>query len=351
MLNYEFFFDRHSFICICYPGTTDVNCATNISVCSGNPCLPTTVAFNGSTSWAIHNAAPDIELSFMTSLKTGLILQVTASMDILYLHLTSAGLAVMNNISMIQLNISGNVSDRHWHNLSISLNNSSIVTLDNSIHSLPIGIGNISAYHLGSVHESSIAVDGFVGCMRDVKMGGRSIVPNQNGTLTRGSVGNCSLDYASGSDGSLHNNQNKSICSLNPCIHGTCNPSNGSYTCNCSIGYTGINCSDADMCASNPCKNGGACQQKKNAYVCQCSSGYEGINCETSVSEKSSTNIEMWIGIAVAILCVLLVIVILIIWKCKGSSGLSGSYSPTRQEKGQIQINSMPPIPPKERLI
>ena len=136
-------------------------------------------------------------------------------------------------------------------------------------------------------------------------------------------------------------------CVPTPCANGVCTSSVGSYICNCTAGFSGKNCTVNDNeCASNPCQNGGKCQDKVNGFVCECGSGYKGDRCQTS-----STNVGMWIGIGIAIFVVILLIIFIIARHCMGSSGLSGSYSPTGQEKGQVQMTSMPPIPPKERLI
>lgn len=70
--------------------------------------------------------------------------------------------------------------------------------------------------------------------------------------------------------------------------------------------------------------------------------------CQTSSS--SASKVAMWIGIPLAI-AVIIIIVLVVLRHCKESSGQSGSYSPSGYEKGQVQMNSMPPMPPKERLI
>ena len=140
-------------------------------------------------------------------------------------------------------------------------------------------------------------------------------------------------------------------CSPNPCVNGSCVSSIGNYTCNCISGFGGRNCSvNVNECNSNPCRNGGKCQDNVNGFVCTCTSGYKGDTCQISESDSSS-NVGMWIGIGIAILVVILIILFFVARYCVGSSGLSGSYSPTGQEKGQVQMTSMPPIPPKERLI
>lgn len=47
-----------------------------------------------------------------------------------------------------------------------------------------------------------------------------------------------------------------------PCVNGaTCmNTGQGSYTCTCLPGFTGVNCElEMQECDSNPCRNGGLC--------------------------------------------------------------------------------------------
>ncbi|XP_072017425.1 uncharacterized protein [Amphiura filiformis] len=74
-------------------------------------------------------------------------------------------------------------------------------------------------------------------------------------------------------------------CASNPCYNGgTCTDGVNSYTCHCLAGYEGINCHiDEDECASNPCYNGGTCMDGVNSYTCQCMSGYAGFNCDISM--------------------------------------------------------------------
>lgn len=39
---------------------------------------------------------------------------------------------------------------------------------------------------------------------------------------------------------------------------------------------------DADHCASGPCRNGGTCKKVANGYKCTCVAGWTGKNCQTS---------------------------------------------------------------------
>jgi len=74
-------------------------------------------------------------------------------------------------------------------------------------------------------------------------------------------------------------------CATNPCNHGSCQDEINGYHCNCEPGYTGTSCdTDIDECATNPC-NHGRCQDKINGYHCNCESGYTGTNCDADIDE------------------------------------------------------------------
>lgn len=105
-----------------------------------------------------------------------------------------------------------------------------------------------------------------------------------------------------------------------PCVNGaTCmNTGQGSYTCTCLPGFTGVNCElEMQECDSNPCRNGGVCtvswnrpnsdtrralilatnvrvtlppspslsipQNLESGYMCSCPQGFEGSHCEHSL--------------------------------------------------------------------
>ena len=47
-------------------------------------------------------------------------------------------------------------------------------------------------------------------------------------------------------------------------------------------GFQGHNCDvNIDDCASLPCYNSGVCMDDENAYSCVCSSGFAGLDCST----------------------------------------------------------------------
>jgi hypothetical protein len=86
-----------------------------------------------------------------------------------------------------------------------------------------------------------------------------------------------------------------------PCKNnGSCVNSNGSYECNCTEFWEGIDCSlDIDECLSNPCKSDFKCMNIDNGYDClNCSSitCQNGGNCADSSSGPTCTCKSGWTG-------------------------------------------------------
>ncbi|KAG7274990.1 hypothetical protein CRUP_001083 [Coryphaenoides rupestris] len=70
-----------------------------------------------------------------------------------------------------------------------------------------------------------------------------------------------------------------------PCLNGaTCsNTGQGSYTCSCRPGFSGLSCEvEVNECSGNPCRNGASCTDQENTYRCSCPPGFYGRNCELS---------------------------------------------------------------------
>ncbi|KAA8583203.1 hypothetical protein FQN60_015749, partial [Etheostoma spectabile] len=87
--------------------------------------------------------------------------------------------------------------------------------------------------------------------------------------------------------GGLLCDQDLNFCTHHhPCVNGaTCmNTGQGSYTCTCLPGFTGVNCElEMQECDSNPCRNGGICTNLDSGYMCTCPQGFEGSHCEHSL--------------------------------------------------------------------
>jgi Notch-like protein len=55
------------------------------------------------------------------------------------------------------------------------------------------------------------------------------------------------------------------------------------YECECTPGWTGINCTDnMDDCIPNPCYHG-ECIDKLDGYECNCSQGWTGNKCQNLI--------------------------------------------------------------------
>ncbi|XP_064617081.1 protein crumbs-like isoform X2 [Liolophura sinensis] len=88
-------------------------------------------------------------------------------------------------------------------------------------------------------------------------------------------------------------------CAISPsvCLHdGTCENTNGSFTCGCrgqnGIYYTGQNCElTTNYCLAAPvldppaCWNNATCKAGSRNYTCICAPGFEGQRCKTNIDE------------------------------------------------------------------
>ena len=81
-------------------------------------------------------------------------------------------------------------------------------------------------------------------------------------------------------------------CQLNPCQNNaTCGnyidtkSKNVIYKCNCTRGYTGIDCAlIIDYCESEPCQYDSPCTSGIGQYTCDCVNGTLGHDCEINVN-------------------------------------------------------------------
>jgi len=76
------------------------------------------------------------------------------------------------------------------------------------------------------------------------------------------------------------------LCALNPCLNGgTCVPAGNDYSCTCPAPYIGKFCErvpttpNPSICEGNPCLNGGTCIPQDNSFVCQCPAAFPGAYC------------------------------------------------------------------------
>ncbi|XP_045121720.1 uncharacterized protein LOC123510534 isoform X2 [Portunus trituberculatus] len=71
-------------------------------------------------------------------------------------------------------------------------------------------------------------------------------------------------------------------CAAGPCEHGVCVETTAqNFRCFCQPGFGGVRCEfEYNECDSNPCVNGGTCVDNIGAYECLCGRGYTGKRCE-----------------------------------------------------------------------
>ncbi|RMX46707.1 hypothetical protein pdam_00015679 [Pocillopora damicornis] len=91
-------------------------------------------------------------------------------------------------------------------------------------------------------------------------------------------------------------------CSSSPCVNGFCVDYINAYSCLCDPGFNGPNCHVAipDLCANNPCKNGGSCERsgtKRQNYTCTCLPDFTGRNCTENVTRSSSLSTSTMLAI------------------------------------------------------
>lgn len=82
----------------------------------------------------------------------------------------------------------------------------------------------------------------------------------------------------------------------NPCEHGgSCMNTDGSFTCNCALGYTGPRCeADINECGSSPCQNDATCLDQIGDYTCICMPGRR-THRHTAVIRRTMT--QIWLNV------------------------------------------------------
>ena len=93
-------------------------------------------------------------------------------------------------------------------------------------------------------------------------------------------------------DGMVGNGFGPDGCMDNPPCSETCDPVGGfcflGQECICYVGWTGVNCdipAGEELCAANPCQNGGTCVPNGGSYYCECPPGFTGLTCNIQAEE------------------------------------------------------------------
>ncbi|XP_041446523.1 protein crumbs homolog 1 isoform X2 [Xenopus laevis] len=67
-------------------------------------------------------------------------------------------------------------------------------------------------------------------------------------------------------------------CHSSPCLHGICTDTITGYSCECHVGYSGVNC-DIHNCQDHRCARGATCIAQANGYSCLCPANVTGSLC------------------------------------------------------------------------
>ena len=104
--------------------------------------------------------------------------------------------------------------------------------------------------------------------------------PCQNGATCVNNDGSFTCNCSVGYEGELCSTDIDECATTNPCVNGTCDNIDGGFQCACEAGFTGELCNEnIDDCDPNPCQNGGSCADGVNTFTCTCAQNWIGMTC------------------------------------------------------------------------
>lgn len=127
---------------------------------------------------------------------------------------------------------------------------------------------------------SATVGEGFVGCLKEVRVGGLLLPFFPPDMLGEGTAPErFELEAAEGPRGGCL------LCRESDCLHGgRCEDPEGSYACACPPSFEGQLCEkDVDECVAAPCRNGATCLNLEGSFRCLCANGFEGDLCDKRV--------------------------------------------------------------------
>ena len=221
----------NNFTCRCQPGFTGSQCE-NI----------TTFGLNGTSYMAVDNSEGDFDLSlqFRTTLPSGL-LAVGNSDASFVLALGNDLVELRYKESVLSAGKGSGLTNGLWHRVDVQVRADFLsLEIDNSScggacfvsqNLAPLVAVKILRVSFGGF-SSAIAVGNFTGCIQDVMMRSRVVIPLEPGTeLFNTSVG-CSRSP---------------VCSPQPCVHGRCVDKWIEYQCECERPWTGDQCNTSEF--------------------------------------------------------------------------------------------------------
>ncbi|XP_001920058.2 protocadherin Fat 2 [Danio rerio] len=197
-------------------------------------------------------------------------------------NMLSAGLQVANYP----------VADGRWHHVSLDVNDTTLrLTIDSShtnsvVLPQPCRLSHPGgALVLASSNPNTDAERlGFTGCLESVHFNGEALRRQEGMTGAGAQAGKLFGIYQCCSD--------VEICASNPCENGgiCAENSTGGFHCSCPSMYYGPHCQfihlPDDPCSSKPCVDG-LCMPNNQGYICNCSTQIAGNRCPTSCAPNS----------------------------------------------------------------
>ena len=177
------------------------------------------------------------------------------------------------------------VDDGEWHNIEIKWMKGEVwLSLDfGNFEITERARENLQGQYVGTISVGGSAtttegkVMGFIGCVKDIRMGDDPIL---------------SLEIAH-EEGTREGCMASNPCSSHPCpSNSMCVSSWNSYECVCNKGFYGDKCQD--VCRLNPCSNNSTCVHdihNVKGYRCECGSeALTGDYCQTELALECPTN-------------------------------------------------------------
>ncbi|KAI3420835.1 hypothetical protein GPALN_014454 [Globodera pallida] len=215
---------------------------------------------NGTTKFCPEGTECQNVQGGFTRTRNGHLLKLQSSNYSLILQLKNGVLQLSSgnaNFTSTENSSTSNITDGQWHRQN-SKGNSVILFIDNVVMRLSNAL-NFSLAHFATDKLARISFgrmpeqDGFKGCLRNVRLSPFPPLffhPPQKVPKIVEAMASAQITHFE-----LHENVVPS------------------------------GCQSSNVCAKNPCLNGGTCEDQWNAMRCQCARGFAGANCELNQDE------------------------------------------------------------------
>ncbi|XP_056138216.1 neural-cadherin-like [Lampris incognitus] len=320
--------ERGSFSCLCEPGYTGPQCDQ----------VAPEVSFEGRShiqfqlTWSLPARQTRVQVAVRTRAVSGVILSLLSQEQNEYLHLEVCQglLSVFYNLGDGDYNLTlpnQRLDNGDWHEVELDRygreftlrldggggrrevtafpGRSQEIIIDQSV----VMLGN----YFPSGHNRS-----FLGCMRDLRLNGRSVPLDK----LQPSEGLQVVSSQGITQGCPSNACSKHHCSP-PLIcvdlwrHHECRCPPGHMTKETSVGKVCV----YTLCASRPCHHGTCVAHSPSRYSCRCSEGYQGRHCEVRLArfhnkDGNSLSVSSMFAISICVMAFLVLMLGLFLYSC-----------------------------------